>query len=500
MKLSVGFDLQNFTSREIDSFDGLAQLVTRETYSPSVFREGRRFIKNFDSADLIALDFDGGLTLDAARVRFAEYRCIIGTTKSHGKEKHGVVSDRFRVILFLSKSITDVETYYATIIDLMNRFPEADPACKDPARLFFKCVSIVYTNESGKLIDPVKPVPKPPVTAPVIPSGVVGQLSKKTLDFIALGAKPGTWNARLFQAAKDCQEQGYSQKEAENVLLAATRKELGNDGEFDNEDLGTITSAYNSDAKYAPRLEKKAFNFRTIEDLYRTKPVVEWLVDGVLTVGGISIIAGPPKAGKSTLIRNLTKAVAKGDKFLGRDVKAGPVIYFALEEQEEMLYSQFKKIGVTENDPVMFHVGTPGTQDWNEEFEEFIMDTRPSLVVLDTLVKFANIQDHNNYREVYRAITRYCDIARRSKTHILCIHHTNKSAESDRKGVNLSGIQTIMGSSAFAGAVDTVIYFIREGGSRYITTDQRGGTPFDKHELIFDPQTQIYTIGESHGF
>jgi Mrp family chromosome partitioning ATPase len=43
-----------------------------------------------------------------------------------------------------------------------------------------------------------------------------------------------------------------------------------------------------------------------------------WLVDGLLPTGGLSVLVGKPKAGKSTLARALAVAVARGEPWLGR--------------------------------------------------------------------------------------------------------------------------------------------------------------------------------------
>ena len=64
------------------------------------------------------------------------------------------------------------------------------------------------------------------------------------------------------------------------------------------------------------------------------KPYEEpsWLVEDMLLEGGLSMLVAKPKIGKSTFARFLAASVAKGDLLLGRDVKQGPVIYIAMEE------------------------------------------------------------------------------------------------------------------------------------------------------------------------
>ena len=55
-----------------------------------------------------------------------------------------------------------------------------------------------------------------------------------------------------------------------------------------------------------------------------TEPEVQtpWLVDGLIPANGYSAVVGKPKAGKSTIIRNLIVAVVKGGERLEFDEAA----------------------------------------------------------------------------------------------------------------------------------------------------------------------------------
>jgi RecA-family ATPase len=56
------------------------------------------------------------------------------------------------------------------------------------------------------------------------------------------------------------------------------------------------------------------------------------VIEGLLTQGGFSILAGKPKLGKSSLSRYEAVCVAKGQPFLGRDTTKGDVLLISLEE------------------------------------------------------------------------------------------------------------------------------------------------------------------------
>ena len=121
MKFSVSLNntKQNFTPVETKQIEDLATHIMHYNYSLSVFKDQDRKNVNFISADAIALDFDEGLTIKEAEMRFRNKRHIIAPSRNHQKEKNGVVSDRFRVILFLENRITDVNTYNATVESLL---------------------------------------------------------------------------------------------------------------------------------------------------------------------------------------------------------------------------------------------------------------------------------------------------------------------------------------------------------------------------------------------
>jgi len=481
MKLSLGQKNSNTDFVAVDVAENeLEQFITKHNYSTSIFKNNYRNNDNFISTDLIALDIDGGMDLETAKDVFKDYKYVIGTTRNHQKRKKGFTCDRFRIILFLKDKICELDKYYSTIIKLMSKYPNADPQCKDPARLFYP--STVTATNNGKLVEPVDPPPKIEKDDDFNTVTGKGQFSRMTSELLIFGAD-SNWNHRLFKAAKDIQEQGYGIEEVTKLLT----KRTCNYKEVSQNDIDkTIKSAFKDDPKH-PKRGNSAFEFKNIKQLFEEKPRIDWLVDRMLSEGGISVIAGPPKSGKSTIIRQLSVATAQGGNFLGRDLKQGPVVYLALEEQEALVYSQFKSLGVVEDDPIVFHAGPPFKNDPFPDFADYIHRNGPRLAVIDTLVMFADIVDQNNYREVYQAITKYRTLARDTGCHIVCVHHTNKGGG-------------MMGSTAFTGAVDAIMYFEQVAGRRFLTTEGRGTANFNKQPLVYNSEIQRYDLGGDNGF
>ncbi len=77
-----------------------------------------------------------------------------------------------------------------------------------------------------------------------------------------------------------------------------------------------------------------------------------WILNKTLPSGGISLVAGKPKVGKTTLVRCLALAIARGEPFLDRTTLQGVVIYLALEEKEQEIKQHFKDLGATGVEPI----------------------------------------------------------------------------------------------------------------------------------------------------
>ena len=147
---------KGFVSRDAQSFAELAETIGTKVWSPILWMDGKRKQDNFLRADLVALDFDDGeMSLEEACRIWCDTNHIIATTKSLGLSKGGKPAcDRFRVILELSETISELKHYKETMRCLVNAYP-CDPACKDGGRFFYPCRQIVSVVNDGYTEDPV---------------------------------------------------------------------------------------------------------------------------------------------------------------------------------------------------------------------------------------------------------------------------------------------------------------------------------------------------------
>ena len=227
-----------------------------------------------------------------------------------------------------------------------------------------------------------------------------------------------------------------------------------------------------SDTKQPPPLD-----LLRVEDLYNADDgEMEWLVDGMLSCGGLSLLTSAPKAGKSTLARCLTAAVAQGRDWLGRTVRQGNVLLLSLEDHRRDVREHFKLLHVTTDHPVFMQIGLIDLRYGVPLLHEAMQRTKPVLVVIDTLMRFAKIKDANDYAHVTEALNPVIEMARNTEAHIMLTHHSRKSGGQDGSEA--------LGSTALFGSVDTLLSLKRDGTRRTLYSVQRSGD--DLPEMVLD--------------
>ena len=234
--------------------------------------------------------------------------------------------------------------------------------------------------------------------------------------------------------------------------------------------------------------------FSSPEDFFNLPPeAVAYTVEGLLPSSGLSVWVSKPKVAKSTILRQLAVAVAKGYSFLERDVEQGSVLYLALEEKESEVQLHLKQLGCTANDPIYVRCGAVDRHDALAGLQADIK-SHPNVqfVIIDTLLKFTNgIKDVNEYQQVNVALEPLLFLARNCNVHIATAAHAKKRESEDLR-------DGILGSTAIAGAVDTVL-LIRsgKGGVRTLTTIQRYGSDMEETELCWDAERRSMSLGRS---
>ena len=207
-----------------------------------------------------------------------------------------------------------------------------------------------------------------------------------------------------------------------------------------------------------------------------------WIVDGLIAEGGFALLSGRPKVGKSTLARYLSLAAARGRSWLGRDTDhyGVPVLCLWLEDSPAGGRAAYRELGHVDDDPQVF-IATDRpdpTTDPIATLRAKIAASQARLAIIDPLVTFLPVADTNDYGRVYATLTPLRELARETACAILCVHH-------HRKGNTDAPGERVMGSTAYAAAVDTSIELNWEGpgNPRTISTQQRYGEAIEERAL-----------------
>jgi hypothetical protein len=115
-----------------------------------------------------------------------------------------------------------------------------------------------------------------------------------------------------------------------------------------------------------------------------------WVVDQRLPAEGLGLLAGKPKAGKSTLARCLALHVSRGGRWLGFSTTPGGVIYLALEEKRQEVKDHFRALGATRADSIYLRFAAV-SQDALARLRVEAERRRPVLVIIDPLFKFVRV-------------------------------------------------------------------------------------------------------------
>lgn len=233
----------------------------------------------------------------------------------------------------------------------------------------------------------------------------------------------------------------------------------------------------------------RCLTFTAVGDLLKEPDEqVAWLVAQRLPAGGLSLLAGKPKAGKSTLARCLVLSVARGESWLGCQTTRGLVFYLALEEKRSEVRRHFDVMGTTADDPIKVFVA-PSPRDGLQQLHAAAERERPGLIVIDPIVKFTRVKDLNDYAQVTTALEPLLTLARETGAHMLAVHHLGKAER--------SGGDAILGSTALFAAVDTALLMKRTERYRTLSSIQRYGEDLEEITLTLDPMTRTILPGPS---
>jgi len=136
----------------IDELAHYAKLIGEKgrSFSLATFTDGKRRQKNFEQMQILALDFDGGMSLDDAMAQAELYDmkpfAVYETFRS-------VNNDRFRFMFLNSTSINNKKDAEVHLDMLASIFPGIDESCsKDVSKMYFGGKKLLFVDDEIPMV------------------------------------------------------------------------------------------------------------------------------------------------------------------------------------------------------------------------------------------------------------------------------------------------------------------------------------------------------------
>lgn len=185
----------------------------------------------------------------------------------------------------------------------------------------------------------------------------------------------------------------------------------------------------------------------------RGRPAIEWLIDGVLPAGSLSMLYGPSNLGKTFVALHLAHAIASELDWLGHETSKGAVVYVEAESQPDFntrltAVEEYREAWLSDSDFFVVQ-DAPNLAD-EASVTAFIetlesLDERPALVIFDTLARCMVGADENSAMSMGQVI-RGLDRIKALGCAVMVVHHPTKAGD------------TIRGSSALYAGLDVVMF------------------------------------------
>ena len=197
-----------------------------------------------------------------------------------------------------------------------------------------------------------------------------------------------------------------------------------------------------------------------LELLERPLEPTSWLVKDLIP-NGLTILAGPPKVGKSWLAYQLALCVSLGQPFLDHETTQADVLCLFLEDTERRLQKRLFYLTDEANDSL--RMSTEASKLYTgliDQLEMYLKDYDATrLIVIDTLQTVRGAHNDSSYSADYDDVGMFKKFADEHSLAIVLVHHTRKMFESSNVFNNVSGTNGIMGVADEAMALLKENYF-----------------------------------------
>ena len=205
----------------------------------------------------------------------------------------------------------------------------------------------------------------------------------------------------------------------------------------------------------------------------------QFLVEDLIP-GGVNVIAGDEKTGKSWMMLHLALCIAKGEDFLGHPVRQGNVIYLSLEDTYSRLQDRLFRLTDEISPGKVYLVNksatlSEGLIDQVTRMVEKLPDIK--LVIIDTLQLARGNDSEMSYANDYADMEKIIKFAREHDLTVFLVHHVRKQGDSRNRFNRFNGTKGIIG------AADTMFLLDKENEYTDRATLCIKGRDLQYHEL-----------------
>ena len=145
--------LRGWNTKQVE-WSKLKNVVSKSNiqYSPYAWTNGVKIPKLFDRSkqNMLTIDVDNGMTISRFQTIFRKYKYCLSTTKSHQKDKKGIVTDRYRINIPAINIPEDDDVYFRT---LELAFPYGDEQTLTKTASFLGCNDCIVIYNDGDTLD-----------------------------------------------------------------------------------------------------------------------------------------------------------------------------------------------------------------------------------------------------------------------------------------------------------------------------------------------------------
>ena len=210
-------------------------------------------------------------------------------------------------------------------------------------------------------------------------------------------------------------------------------------------------------------------------------PPLKFLIPNILLEVGTSVLAGPPKIGKSYFLLNLIGQIAREDQ---------KVFYFAGEDGDRRLQDRAKKLNLNPKN-IIVYAGREHPVDRNMFFDlvkGYLEKKRDiKVAIFDTMTLSLPPKPKRQYDDWVIDLQPWNDLAHELEIQLLMVHHTRKGEVTDG-----AGDEAILGSTGINASFEDILMMQRVDGNVQLYVK---GKNIPENTIALNKQEYGYTIG-----